>query len=86
MGFQNVLIGMAWNSGQYRVAFQKTVSAVNLQAITFQEIEINSGYLDKLSVLSCKQVERLLTKPEDMKCLHEAAEQCSFFLLHQTEL
>ncbi|HPT45392.1 MAG TPA: hypothetical protein PLM07_05775 [Candidatus Rifleibacterium sp.] len=86
MGFQNVLIGMAWESGQYRVAFQKTVPAVNSQAITFQEVEINSGYLDKLSVLSRKQVERLLTKPEDLACLKDAAEKCSFFLLHQTEL
>ncbi len=86
MGFQNVLIGMAWDGGQYRVALQKTVSALNLQAIAFQEIEINAGYLDKLSVLSRKQVERLLTKPEDLIRLHEEADKCSFFLLHQTEL
>ncbi len=77
---------MAWDSGQSQVAFQKTVPAVNFQAIAFQEIEINSGYLDKLSVLSKKQVEHLLKKPEDLRCLHEAAEKCSFFLLHQTEL
>ncbi len=86
MGFQNVLIGIAWDSGQYRVTFQKTVPAANFQAIAFQEIEINSGYLDKMSVLSRKQVESLLTKPEDLRCLHEAAEKCSFFLLHQMEL
>ncbi len=86
MGFQNVLIGMVWESGQYRVAFQKNVPAVNLQTISFQEIDINAGYLDKLSILSRKQIECLLTKPEDLKYLQEAAEKCSFFLLHQTEL
>ncbi len=82
MGLQNVLIGMAWESGQYRVACQKTLTAVNLPTATFQEIDINPGYLDKLAVLSKKQVTDLLTRPEDLKNL----QQCSFFLLHQTEL
>lgn len=86
MGFQNVLIGMAWENGQYQVTFQKTISAPKIQETTFQEVEIIPGYLDQFAVLNRKHVEDLLTKPEDLKVLSENGQTCSFFLLHRVGL
>jgi hypothetical protein len=86
MSYQNVLVGITWQQGQYRVTFQKTIFPKNLQETAFQDVEVSPGYSDKVAILGPRQLEKLVADSTDGKTLLDEIKDCSFFLLHRVGL
>jgi|GEM_PF-2617277 len=88
MSFGNVLIGIKWNSGTYRIQFQRNLNVCDSDAgnLPFHEVCITNPYLDKFSVINYDQVIRLLKNEDDKKAVDEQKDECDFYLFHRFEL
>ncbi len=80
---EDVLVGMKWERGSYRVISRTTLKTPNLEGVSFFDVPLNEAFQDHFAILNPRQLSRLVTDDSDRKEVGASASDCTFFLLHR---